>query len=197
MSHIDSFSHALVGYLAGVPVYHPLEDIRGDFVCGPEQLLIGGGSGEHPALVLATPAAAVAQFIGTELPHLALDETEREVWSGVVASHVGTSEEALKFYDWSAADHAAFQQRFQSDTLVNPFYSGGHPFHDWLLLGLGEFVFFAMPTLASEVLHQLHKPHRHFHHMRYNNILLVPPRIPVYANGGNAFKMTAKPTRGI
>ena len=47
MSHIDSFKHELVGLFGGLPVYHPLEVIDGDFRCDPTQLLLGGGSGEQ------------------------------------------------------------------------------------------------------------------------------------------------------
>ncbi len=41
MSHIDSFRHQLVGYLGYLPVYHPLEEIDGDFRCSPRQLVLG------------------------------------------------------------------------------------------------------------------------------------------------------------
>ncbi len=44
-----------------------------------------------------------------------------------------------------------------------------------------------MPDLAIEIISQLEKPYQRFNHMRYNNITLIPPNIPVYANGGNAF----------
>lgn len=60
MSHIDSFKHEIVGLFGGLLVYHPLEDIQGDFVCTPKCLLIGGGSGEHPALVIESPLKAVS-----------------------------------------------------------------------------------------------------------------------------------------
>ena len=48
MSHIDSFKHEIVGLFGGLPVYHPLEDINGDFKCSTKQLVIGGGSGDQP-----------------------------------------------------------------------------------------------------------------------------------------------------
>lgn len=43
MSYIDTFDHELVGFFAGLPVYHPLvvhEDAT-EFSCNPNQLLIG------------------------------------------------------------------------------------------------------------------------------------------------------------
>ena len=52
MSYIDSYDHVLVGYMAGLPLYRPLEDIPGpengesrlDFPCRTDQLVLGGGT---------------------------------------------------------------------------------------------------------------------------------------------------------
>ena len=60
MSHIDSYKHEIVGLFGCIPVYRPLEDISEpgdddpqlDFGCTTEQLVIGGGPGEHLGLVL-------------------------------------------------------------------------------------------------------------------------------------------------
>lgn len=63
---------------------------------------------------------------------------------------------------------------------------------EWLVLGFGEFVYFAMPALASPLIERLDEPYAHFCHVRYGNIMLIPPNMPVYANGGNAFVSTRK-----
>jgi len=60
MSHIDSYKHEIVGLFGCLPVYHPLGDIPAppdnwpeyDFGYTTEQLVIGGGPGEHLGLVL-------------------------------------------------------------------------------------------------------------------------------------------------
>ena len=75
MSYIDQFRHELVGMLGGLPVYRPLEDIVGDedpaytgeFSCTTCQLVIGGGGGEFPGLVVKKPVCAVATFLSAEL----------------------------------------------------------------------------------------------------------------------------------
>ena len=52
------------------------------------------------------------------------------------------------------------------------------------------FLIFAMPELAEPFMSKLKTPYKGFEHIRYNNILLVPPNMPTYSNGGNAWKMT-------
>ncbi|MFT8258506.1 MAG: hypothetical protein ACMZI2_04110 [Candidatus Symbiodolus clandestinus] len=77
MSYIDCFKHELLGYFNGLPINHPLEKIIGDgwgqydFSATPENLILGGGSGEHPALVLHNLPALVAQYL-----LLAIENTE-------------------------------------------------------------------------------------------------------------------------
>ena len=53
MSYIDLFKHKYIGEVSGLPVYQALEDIDGDeFQCEKSQYIIGGGGGEHPAIVI-------------------------------------------------------------------------------------------------------------------------------------------------
>ncbi len=187
MSHIDSFRHELVGYLGYLPVYHPLEEIDGDFHCSTQQLVLGGGSGEHPALVIQNPTYAVALFLREEVP----DIRALRPWQTILAPFLHQEEkEPLKYYEWDADRHESLLRLSQSNTLPNPNY--GEDLERWLLLGIGEFVFFAMPELAPSILSQLSDPYAHFRHMRYNNILIVPPNMPVYANGGNRFFRTSE-----
>ena len=62
MRYSDTFDNEFVGYFGGIPVYHPLEvvlathdDNPRDFACGPENLLICGGRGEYPGIVVKAP----------------------------------------------------------------------------------------------------------------------------------------------
>jgi hypothetical protein len=57
MSFIDTFRHQLCGYLAGVPLYLPGEDITGEFDASPDDLVLGGGSGELAGAVVDVVAA--------------------------------------------------------------------------------------------------------------------------------------------
>lgn len=69
MSYIDTFDNEFVGYFGGIAVYRPLEvvpahpDDPQDFGCGPENLVIGGGRGEHPGIVVKAPGEAVVCFV--------------------------------------------------------------------------------------------------------------------------------------
>lgn len=207
MSHIDSFRHEIVGFFGGIPVYHPLEIIRGDFYCDPSQLVLGGGSGEHPAMVLEDPTAAVALFLDTELTALKnspvpaaqhpLTAVAHE-WLEIVRPFTnGALDDYFTFYDWTDETHENFHALCTSRALPNPCWKDAWKadIRTWLALGFGEFVFFAMPDLAPDLVGQLRDPYAHFRHVRYANILLIPPNMPVYANGGNAFVSKRRPPR--
>lgn len=196
MSHIDSFKHEIVGLFGSLPVYHPLEDIQGDFVCTPKNLLLGGGSGEHPALVIESPLEAVAWFLNNQFKALKNAElspdrfplkTKIDEWSPIIAPYLTASlDDILTFYEWDIDTYNNFANLCKSDALPNPL--GDERLENWLILGIGEFVFFAMPELASEIMTKLENPYIYFKHDYYNNIMVIPPNFPVYANGGNAFK---------
>lgn len=53
MSFIDVFRHEHIGFIAGVPIYLPEQDIAGEFEANANSILLGGGSGELDAWVLA------------------------------------------------------------------------------------------------------------------------------------------------
>ena len=182
MSHIDSFKHEIVGHLGYLPVYHPLEEIDGDFVCDTNQLVIGGGSGEHPALVIENLASAVAYFLNEEIGEI----KELKSWEAIIAPFINYNlSDLLTFYEWDIARYSSFHEMSKSDALPSP--SNGNDIERWLVLGIGEFVFFSLPHLAEELMSKLDNPYKHFRHMRYNNIMVIPPNFPVYANGGNMF----------
>jgi hypothetical protein len=53
MSYIDLFKHREVGNICGLPLYLALENIDGDeFKCKTGSVIIGGGGGEHPGMVI-------------------------------------------------------------------------------------------------------------------------------------------------
>lgn len=182
MSHIDSFKHELIGYLGYLPVYHPLEDIDGDFFCTTKQIVIGGGSGEHPAVVLEEPLYAVALFI-----HHILGRDNRLIhWEPIIAPYLNVPyEDMVQFYEWDDDRFTKFYKMLASNGVLNP--SDEDNGLEWFVLGLGEFIFYAMPQLATEIISQVLEPYKDCHHIFYNNIMIVPPNMPVYANGGNMF----------
>lgn len=198
MSHIDSFKHEIVGNFGRIPVYHPLEEIEGDFICGPGNLLIGGGSGEHPAIVVRNPTAAVAEFLSYELSHYSSEDDVKEYpilkvkakWLKIIKPHFNLRHNRIiEFCEWHVSTYVNFEEHCRSEGLQNPYDPARHErgFEDWLIVSLGEFIFYAMPQLASEIVSKLHKPYTYFHHITYNNIMVIPPNMPVYSIGGNHF----------
>ena len=189
MSHIDSFKHQIVGVFVCIPVYRPLVTIDGDFYCDENQLVLGGGSGEHPALVLKDPEAAAAWFLYEEIPGLNISEEEKTEWREKVSRYVNRNvDDILEFYDWLEMDHRRFYELCTSDKVSSTYFGNERSFEEWLVLGFGEFVYYAMPHLAPNVVATSEAPYAPFLHTEYNNILLIPPNFPVYSNGGNAFK---------
>jgi hypothetical protein len=209
VSYIDSFDHEFVGYFGGLPVYHPLEVVPADpddgprdFACGPDHLVIGGGSGEHPAIVVKEPGETVACFVRAWLhwhqwqypeEHAALRPAV-DAWpdaSGRVET-CGYWRRVFEFAGWQAADHVAFSRRCSSPAFCRPFtpHEDGsvHPFapggdgclERWLAVSVGEFILLAMPELASDAIRRLGELRPHISEGLYCNILLLPPGYPCW-----------------
>jgi len=189
MSHIDSYEHEIVGLLGCIPVHHPLEDIPepnedgdADFGCTTEQLMIGGGSGEHPGLILLSAESAVAEFV-YECGDFELSDDLKSHLSDIIGLPP-----YFNFAGWSTEDHHSFYEFCSNESLPNSFDAESErSLESWLHLGFGEFIYYAMPQLADELVTKVNPHHTSPHHIRYNNITLIPPGMPVYANGGNRF----------
>jgi hypothetical protein len=186
MSYIDSYKHEVVGLLAGVPVYHPLENIPGstfagfeeDFACSTKQLVVGGGSGEHPGVVLCNPEAAVAAFL---LCH-------RDIWNSERRERYlrDKRDDTPRFVyaGWRSQDHDAFQKRCREHAWPNPFRADqGQDFETWLHLGFGEFIFYAMPQLANSLIETVAPLDRKPRTANFFHIMLFPPGIPPLGRG--------------
>ncbi|XBQ17166.1 MAG: hypothetical protein ABL308_04630 [Oceanicaulis sp.] len=191
MSHIDSYDHVLVGYFGPLPVYRPLEDIAfppegersEDFGCRTDQIVIGGGSGEHPGLVLERPGAAMAAF-ALESDSFAFPTVERIA----LDAHVGAAPVHQR-YGWTKDRERSFARLCRSDAMVNAHWPGAGDLDRWLTLGFGEFCYAAMPELDPDMAARLRGFQREpLKHVYYSNILLPPPGLPVYARSGTAFE---------
>lgn len=192
MSYIDTIDHELVGVFAGIPVYHPLETITGnppssrDFNCSPQQLVIGGGGGEHPGLVLQRPYCAIASFIDTWLdqksdpnPQAMTDNLQalQATWATFVDDLVAVAfDEIWHFAGWSVPRYAQFYERCQSAALCTPFDpQQDESFEQWLTASFGEFVFFALPELVPDLSARLPGARATIRQALYVNILIPPP----------------------
>jgi hypothetical protein len=203
MSYIDCFDNEFVGYFGGLPVYHPLEvvpatpDDPADFACGPENLVIGGGLGEHPGIVVKAPGETVVCFVrawlGEENPFLSPDERQAlrpavEAWPDASDRRQTRGDwrrcewrHVFEFAGWRAADYVDFSTRCASRAFHRPFDPGKDTSLElWLAASVGEFILFAMPELAQDAIRQLGDLRRHVSGHIYKNILLVPPGYPVW-----------------
>ena len=201
MSYIDTFDNEFVGYFGGIPVYHPLEvvlasaDDPANFACGPDNLVIGGGSGEHPGIVVKAPGEAVVCFVRAWLednPFLSPEDCHAlqpalEAWPDAYSRKSWSDcrrndwMHVLEFAGWRVKDYVDFSSRCASQAFHRPFRSAkDNTLEQWLAASLGEFTLLAMPELAPDAIQRLGELRRHVSGGLYNNILLLPPGYPVW-----------------
>lgn len=189
MSYIDTFDHELVGFFGRIPVYHPLVEHEGsgddEFSCTPTQLVIGGGSGEHPGLVILKPEAAVEWFISEWIslikdeklkPQNSVSNDLLAQWDTYFQGHVEFPESILHFAGWNAETYYHFYKDCNSPAFYRPYNKEEDGiFENWIAISIGEFVFYTMPALTPAI--EAHYPdvRRYVKDVFYMNILLPPP----------------------
>ncbi|MCO7263403.1 hypothetical protein [Dickeya zeae] len=156
MSYIDTIKHELVGFLNGLPIYHPLEEVadspwgEDDFSCTPDNLIIGGGAGEHPALVIHELGALVASYLllclqkhneffpeqPDPLPIVSVDRLYE----------MAGRPRALEFCGWSMNHVREFVDLAHSPLHPNPLSEMGSA-EEWIEHSIGEFVYYSLPEL--------------------------------------------------
>ena len=199
MSYIDSYKHELIGLFGGRWVYHPLEDIPGcedhedEFSCSVDQIVIGGGSGEWPGLVVRCPTGAVVSFLDNSLEDDDLyKKISKSDWYETCDEY-RYKETIFQYCGWSVTEYHRFFELCCSASMPNAFQEDNEmSFQDWLSCSIGEFIYFAMPELAMPIMSKLKAPYVDVNHIHFNNLLIVPPNMPVYANGGNAWDVNRK-----
>ncbi len=159
MSYIDTIKHELVGYINGLPIYHPLESTEKkewgnyDFSCSPENLVIGGGCGEHPALVVHNLEALVASHI-----LLCIEKNIEDYPDNYTAPPEETIDrlndilfntgENLEFCGWSMTHIRDFVELAKSPIHSTPLLEKQSS-EEWLEESIGEFVHYSLPELNS------------------------------------------------
>lgn len=157
MSYIDTIKHELVGYFNGLPIYHPLETIKegkwgeSDFSCSPDNLVIGGGGGEHPALVIHDLETLVVFYILT-----CIEKNEKHFSDSFTPPPDKTidrlndimfsTKENLEFCSWSMKQIRDFVELAKSPLHQTPLLDN-QAVEDWIRDSIGEFVYFSLPQL--------------------------------------------------
>jgi len=195
MSEIDGIQHLRIGLFFGVPVYQPL--VTGDIGYRNPQdrhrlppqmyplknvdvccLLIGGGSGEHPAIIFRDVEHALARYI---VFASSKNEIPQEISSKAKA--VQSDLQTIEYCNWKNEDHIDFRKRCEFDFNL---HADQMSFEGWLLLNVGEFLFHLIPsyTMGTKRLVQL-VPWEPL--IWFQNIL--PPYDKYRGNGKNRFKI--------
>jgi len=150
MSYIDTVDHSYVGRLFGWPVYHPLGVYTDDeFDADPSNLVIGGGSGEHPGMVIKSLDACVLQYIEFCYEYAKLEEPD---WLGNLYNEVADSYFNLFDHKWPMQSvstlaikvKAAFEEAV-ADKIKNPPH-----IENMLAIMIGEFLYYSARRLLSE-----------------------------------------------
>jgi len=158
MSYIDTIKHELVGYINGLPIYHPLETVIDsewggyDFSCSPQNLIIGGGAGEHAALVIHNLDSLVAQYI-----LLCIEKHTEHFADSFIAPPEETidrlsdvafdTKENLEFCGWSMTNIRDFVELAKSPLHFTPLLENQAP-EEWIKESIGQFVYFSLPELS-------------------------------------------------
>ena len=133
MSDIDCVRHVRAGLFSGRPIYIALED--GNRTFGDRSMLkynvaIGGGCGEHPALLISDPLACVAHYLDTnELVGHEIDAPGLVDLLNVDLENIFHYCDGMTREDWVTSFLADFSE------------SGDVTFEHWVAENLGEFLY--------------------------------------------------------
>ena len=191
MSYIDTFDHEFVGFFGRRPIYHPLEEVimededsPFDFSCDPSQLVIGGGLGELPAIVIKRLDCAVVHFYTAWtiwLDELSDDKKQKyakfneTLWDQKFDKYQDQETwDCLHFAGWQSKDYFYLYQESVSSAFYTPLKSGDSLEH-WLLESMGEFIFFSMPELVPDLESDILELRQFIDIELYQNVLLPPP----------------------
>ena len=183
MSSIDTSKHLRIGMLSGVPIYQLLEDNHSltqrngqgghrmpehfvDSFVPAGAIVIGGGSGEHPALALYDPDHCVARYL-----HFCLDFDSMEIPPELESAwaNMQGALQTLEYCEWQSQDHVDFRRRCFG---LYEVYKDEMTFEAWILVAVGDFLFQLIPNYSP----QIRKWHAMYHSdgMYCLNAICVP-----------------------
>jgi hypothetical protein len=150
MSYIDTVDHSYVGRLFGWPVYHPLGVYTGDeFDADPTNLVIGGGSGEHPGMVIRSLDACILQYIEFCYEYAGQEEPD---WLLDLHDEVAESYVNLFDHTWpmqSVSTLAIKAKAAFEEVVANKIKPLPH-IENMLAIMIGEFLYYSARRLLSE-----------------------------------------------
>lgn len=182
MSHIDSYDHEYIGRLAYLPVYHPLQEVERnrwgeeDFGFTPANLILGGGSGEHPGLVIHKLECCVARFLVEAISDRDLDKLSQEDQNFLNDLANESYHKILEFCGWYVHHYAEFHEAIYSKAVFGP--EEDERVEDWLIGNIGELVYYALPELNPEQERMQQMVTNFDFYPRYQNINCPPPGYP-------------------
>ena len=164
MSYIDTIQHEFLGYFGHRSVYLSLQDALGkrtdfDFGCSKFDVIVGGGSGELPAIIFSDLDFCVSHFL-LEWFHLQDSiQGEETVFHRFIEAGINVTEvrdqlsqladskvsEKIAFAGWVAQDYCDSVGEYSSHHF-NQFYNSKLvSFEIWLAQNIGELAFFSLP----------------------------------------------------
>jgi hypothetical protein len=158
MSYIDTIPHQTVGMLASYPVYWPKALVRAargasDFGCSPQNLVLGGGSGEHPGLVIHQFDFLVSHYLLFRMEqhgnpaHPSVYSRAEDFFLSHLSLRMGDS---FEFCGWGVEQTARFLEHCSSSRVARPYAEAiDSSFEHWLAYSLGEFAWFHQPNLMT------------------------------------------------
>ncbi|VTU42691.1 MULTISPECIES: hypothetical protein [unclassified Variovorax] len=158
MSYIDTIPHKRVGTLAGYPVYHSNATVKAargasDFGCTPSNLVLGGGSGEHPGLVVHNFDYLVSQYLLLRMeqlgnpPHPNGFSPAEDYFGSKLDTNLAN---CFEFCGWGVEQVAEFLRRCSGHLVARPYAAElDTSFEHWLAYSFGEYAWSRQPNLMS------------------------------------------------
>ena len=184
MSHIDSYQHEYLGQFGYLPIYRFLEKVEApwgdhDFGGGPENLVLGGGSGEHPGLVLHELEHFVFYFLYEQLKEEEQQTLKDQRYADLKPYFYAQRTRLLEFCQWSVINYVDFDEMARSERMPTP-CTEEESIEDWIMASFGELIYYSLTEMnpKQQELKELFAPFDIMPTMQ--NITLSPPGYPKY-----------------
>jgi len=143
-------------------------------------IVIGGGSGEHPAIALFDPDHCVARYL-----EFCMRFEPSKIDSGLkkACANMQGDLQTIEYCNWKNQDHLNFRKRCAG--LYEP-YRDELSFEGWLLMAVGEFIFHVIPGYSANI-KEWHSKYHLLASCWFNAIAI--PYEPYGGNGRDRYKI--------